>query len=167
MAVSSSCTTSLTSLLIFLFVVTASTAATTGDGKQHFDVSTLCPLVKDKEYCQNILISNEAKYDAMDAKNRIVDLFPKAAGAQRVHLKFCQQLYDSFLQNDLKSLSQLLVKKDYTGLQREAGVFAKYASDCEKSFEPTPSPLAVPNSNFFNDMDMISAFSYLLIHPSG
>ncbi|KAI3956248.1 hypothetical protein MKW92_008370 [Papaver armeniacum] len=150
MAASSSYATCLIGLLIFLFAITSSTA--TRDVKAldfdaHFDANKICSL-----------------FNAMDAKNTIMGLYPKAVHAQRVHLKFCQQLYDPFLQKDLKSLSQLLGKKDYTGLHREAGIFIKYASDCEESFKPGPSPLKLQNMEFFNGIDMISAFSYLLIH---
>ncbi|KAI3981643.1 hypothetical protein MKX01_017626 [Papaver californicum] len=184
MAVSSSFPSSLIGLLVFLFTITASTA--TRDVKAfdldaQFDVGKICPLVKNKDYCENLLQSYpsiygfdvkgvgtvfvyEATYKATDAKNKIMDLFPKAAGAQKIHLKYCQRFYDSFRQKDKKILSQLLGKKDYSGLHREAGILAKYATDCESSFNPAPSPMKRQNDNFLNLMDMISALSFLLIH---
>ncbi|KAI3848076.1 hypothetical protein MKX03_035745 [Papaver bracteatum] len=181
----SSYATPLTGLLIFLCAITASTAvrdAKPWDLDVHFDVNKVCSLVKDKKYCENVLVSYpgifdhidykevgvifvlETTYRATDAKNTIMDLFPESRGAQRVHLKFCQQIYDSFLQKDRKILSQLLGKKDYIGLHREASVFAKYTSDCEESFKPAPSPLTLRNNNFYNSIDMLSAYAYVLIH---
>ncbi|KAI3867447.1 hypothetical protein MKX03_010027 [Papaver bracteatum] len=194
MAVSSSYATSLIGLLIILFAITSSTATRDVKALDldahfdankildaHFDANKICDLVKYEILCRDALLMHPgvygsdvkhagsvlidvAKFNAMDAKNVIMGLFPEASRSQRVHLKFCQQLYDHFLQKGLKSLSQLLGKKDYTGLHRKASIFIKYASDCEESFKPAPSPMKLENTDFFNGIDMILAFSYLLIH---
>ncbi|KAI3867448.1 hypothetical protein MKX03_010028 [Papaver bracteatum] len=162
MAVASSYATCLIGLLIFLFTITSSTA--TRDVKAldldaHFDtmgisceVNSFHPEMRDAllmypgiygpdvKDAGSILI-DAAKFNAVDAKNEIMGLFPEAPHAQR-----------------------LLGKKDYTGLHREAGIFIKYASDCNESFKPEQSPLKMENKFFFNGIDMILAFSYLLIH---
>ncbi|KAI3862443.1 hypothetical protein MKW92_052278 [Papaver armeniacum] len=186
MVVSSSYTNSLIGVLILLFAVTASTATRdviTSDSvnNTHFDAHQICPLVKDKDYCDNIMESyvgifefdvkvvgtiflDTATFIATDAINKILELIPKAPDAQKARLEHCNQLYTSFPQKEKGILTQLLEQKDYVGLNREAGILAKHAIDCEDSFKPAPSPLARVNSNFFNTMDMISAFSYLLIH---
>ncbi|KAI3921001.1 hypothetical protein MKW92_046632 [Papaver armeniacum] len=184
-------TNSLIGLLILFFGITAASTATrdvirlvTSDpvnNNTHFDAHQICPLVKDRYYCDNIMESyvgifefdvkvvgtiflDTATFRATDAINKILELIPKAPDAQKDHLEYCNQLYTSFLRKDKGILTQLLEQKDYVGLNREAGVLGKHATDCEDSFKPASSPLARVNSNFFNTMDMISAFSYLLIH---
>ncbi|MCL7046004.1 hypothetical protein MKW94_022201 [Papaver nudicaule] len=176
----SSYTNSLISLLVLLFTFSGSTA-TDSIYKRHIDVAKVCSLVKDKDYCSNILVAyagiywldvkdvgdifiNEAMYRAEDAINKLMDLIPKARGALKSNLTHCNQFYMSFQQIDKGNLSELLGKQDYIGLNREAGILAKHAIHCEESFKPVPSPLTLENSDFFNSIDMISAFSYLLIH---
>ncbi|MCL7027976.1 hypothetical protein MKW94_008539 [Papaver nudicaule] len=169
---------SLISLLVLLFTLSGSTATT---DKRHIDVAKVCSLVKDKDYCSNILVAyagiywldvkdvgtifiTEATYRAEDAINKLMDLIPKARGALKSNLTHCNQFYMSFLQTDKGNLSELLGKQDYIGLNREASILAKHAIHCEESFKPVPSPLTLQNSDFFNSIDMILAFSYLLIH---
>ncbi|MCL7045925.1 hypothetical protein MKW94_015090 [Papaver nudicaule] len=171
----------LISLLVLLFTLSGSTATTDSIYKRHIDVTKVCSLVKDKDYCSDILVDyagiygldvkdvgtifiNEAMYRAKDAINKLMDLIPKARGDLKSNLTHCNQFYMSFLQTDKGNLSELLGKQDYIGLNREAVILAKHAIHCEESFKSVPSPLTLYNSAFFNSIDMISAFSYLLIH---
>ncbi|KAI3920549.1 hypothetical protein MKW92_007995 [Papaver armeniacum] len=182
----SSYTNSLTSLLILSFVVTASTATrdvitSNSNDEAHFDAHQICPQVKDKDFCVMVMDSYIAIYGfdvkevgtifidvskntAGFANDKILELLPKAPDAQKARLEHCNQFYTSFPQKDKGILTQLLEQKDYVGLNREAGILAKHATDCEDSFKPAPSPMTRQNSNFFNIMDMISVFSRLLIN---
>ncbi|MCL7024765.1 hypothetical protein MKW94_028180 [Papaver nudicaule] len=181
---------SLICLVVLFLTMTSSTTKRdiiTFPSNAHIDVSKLCSLVKNKDYCTNVLFSfpgiyglyakdigdifiDQAMYGAKDANNKLMDLIPKARGAQKSHLKYCKgpycnQFYTSFLQKEQGNLSWLLGQQDYIGLKREADILAKHAIDCEESFKPAPSPLmTLQNTNFFNSVDMISTFSYLLIH---
>ncbi|MCL7052265.1 hypothetical protein MKW94_008351 [Papaver nudicaule] len=180
----SSYTNSLICLVVLFLIVTSSTAKRDiiiFPSNAHIDVGKICSLVKNKNYCDNVLFSfpgiyrldakdigaifiDQAMYRAKDANNKLMDLIPKARGAQEGHLKRCNQFYTSFLQKEQGNLSRLLGQQDYIGLDRKADILAKHAIDCEESFKPAPSPLILQNTNFFNSVDMISAFSYLLIH---
>ncbi|KAI3880541.1 hypothetical protein MKX03_008805 [Papaver bracteatum] len=179
-------TNSLMGLLILSFLVTASNAirdviTSNSNDEAHFDAHQICPQVKDKDFCEMVMQAYVAifEFDVKEvgtifidvsknmggfANNRIMELIPKAPDAQKARLEHCNQFYASFPQKDKEILTQLLEKKDYVGLNREAGVLAKHATDCEESFKPAPSPLTRQNINFFNIMDMISVFSRLLIH---
>ncbi|KAI3833790.1 hypothetical protein MKX03_016822 [Papaver bracteatum] len=178
---------SLVGLLILSFVVTASNAVrdvitSNSNDEAHFDAHQICPQVKDKDFCDMVMqgyvgifgfdvkevgtiFIDVSMHAAGFANNKILELILKApdAQSQKARLDHCNQLYTSFPQKDKGILTQLL-QKDYVGLNREAGVLAKHATDCEDSFKPAPSPLTRQNSNFFNIMDMISVFSRLLIH---
>ncbi|KAI3982012.1 hypothetical protein MKX01_018918 [Papaver californicum] len=146
-------TNSLIGFLILIFILTASTATRDVitfdfDNHTHFNAHQICPLVKDKYQC-DLNYNGEAR----DTDNKIIELIPDIPNAQRGHIEYYKE-----------TLTQLLEKKDYVGLNREVGILEKYITDCEDSFKPTPSSLALENSNFFNIIDMISTFSYLLIH---
>ncbi|KAI3880542.1 hypothetical protein MKX03_008806 [Papaver bracteatum] len=182
----SSYTNSLVGLLILSVVVTASNAVrdvitSNSNDEAHFDAHQICPQVKDKDFCDMVMqgyvgifgfdvkevgtIFIDVSTNAEGfANSKILELIPKAPDAQKARLEHCNKLYKSFPQIYKGILTQLLEQKDYVGLNREAGILAKHATDCEDSFKPAPSPLTRKNSNFFNIMDMISAFSRLLIH---